>query len=497
MAIDYSKWDKLELSDDSDVEVHPNVDKNSFIRWKQRDIHEKRQMRNQEIKTILVQLTMYKKLNERVDFILKELSLSEIGDTSLVMKKIDAAFDKQEKFDYDALIKEKGDSLRKGLKDLTFDPSEIQDTPPYNEMVEDLFEQIKEDHEDASDPSKLVDYLKDHRAKIDDILSKQAIKLDELLYQKSLLISSEDYHTGFDKSFLNKDKEESKPTKTSKETVTSIETLNEPKSSEIASSKPTTKSEADELAELEVLPETEEFSKIPMDNYDESTRYLLKHPHICTEQQKDALIMTAFDYQLANDSKTAKQIIHQSLLLQYISHLCGNNATKDAQYKAVSMFMAKINDTSFPVRTGFLQDVENTFNHIKQRCEIIKQEQGGEGEEGEALIQLRALDEDTQLSITLPEQGTEEYDIFTNELPKEMQDALKTESLDEVNKVFASYKIEEGERVLDIINRCGVIGVSGYIENETEFEELQKQYNEQSLEDKEAEENLDTADIVD
>lgn len=43
--LNYSKWDNLELSDDSDIEVHPNVDKQSFIRWKQRDIHEKREMR--------------------------------------------------------------------------------------------------------------------------------------------------------------------------------------------------------------------------------------------------------------------------------------------------------------------------------------------------------------------------------------------------------------------------------------------------------------------
>ena len=37
--LNYAKWDNLELSDDSDIEVHPNVDKKSFIRWKQRDIH--------------------------------------------------------------------------------------------------------------------------------------------------------------------------------------------------------------------------------------------------------------------------------------------------------------------------------------------------------------------------------------------------------------------------------------------------------------------------
>jgi len=49
MPLNYSKWDQLELSDDSDIEGHPNVDKKSLIRWKQRDIHEKREARNHRI----------------------------------------------------------------------------------------------------------------------------------------------------------------------------------------------------------------------------------------------------------------------------------------------------------------------------------------------------------------------------------------------------------------------------------------------------------------
>ena len=212
MPIDYSKWDKIELSDDSDIEVHPNVDKNSFIKWKQRDIHEKRQQRNIEIKSILVQLTMYAKLNERVDFLLSDVDEEQLLDDSLIMKKLNDRFDKTEKFDYDLLKKEKGDTLRKGLKDLSFSAEEIDNTPPYNEMIEDLFIQVKEDHPDAAkDAAKLTQYLKEHRAKIDDVLSRQAIKLDDLLYQKSMLISSDDIHTGFDKSFLNKEKEDDQP----------------------------------------------------------------------------------------------------------------------------------------------------------------------------------------------------------------------------------------------------------------------------------------------
>jgi cell division cycle protein 37 len=44
--LDYSKWDRLELSDDEDIECHPNIDKASFVRWKQADIHRKREERH-------------------------------------------------------------------------------------------------------------------------------------------------------------------------------------------------------------------------------------------------------------------------------------------------------------------------------------------------------------------------------------------------------------------------------------------------------------------
>lgn len=505
MPIDYSKWDKIELSDDSDIEVHPNVDKKSFIKWKQRDIHEKRHQRNIEIKSILVQLTMYAKLNARVDFLLKNLTGDELLQQSVVDKKINENFDKTEKFDYEKLKETSGDNLRKGLKDLTFDPAEIENTPPYNEMIEDLFIQIKEDHPEAKNNSeKLIEYIKEHRMKIDDVLSKQTIKLDDLLYQKSMLISSEDIHTGFDKSFLNKDDEEEAPKPETKKTTT-IETINSPSSADVVKHE---QSEKDILDELTVLPATAELSKISSSDLSASAAFLIKHPSICTEQQKDALLMTAFDHQLQNDSKTAKQIIHQSLLLQYISQLAGPNPSKDQTVKSIKLFISKVSDNSSPAKHAFQQDVENTFNHIKTRCEVIKQEQQqsaqAENGEEEAVIQLKALDDNTELFVNIPEENTPEYEVFTTKLPQNMQDAVKTGSLEEVNKIFSDLKIEEAERILEVFNECSVIGVSGILENEGEFQELRKQYNEEmDLEDnsakklEEIQEDFDTADVVD
>lgn len=493
MPIDYSKWDKIELSDDSDVEVHPNVDKNSFIRWKQRDIHEKRQQRNIEIKSILVQLTMYAKLNTRVDYLLSHNEPSSLlnGNIAELLKP---EFNDKEKFDYEKLKEEKGDELRKGLRDLSFDKEEIENTPPYNEMVEDLFIQVKEDHPDAAtDANKLIQYIKDHRAKIDDILLKQTIKLDELLHQKSMLISSDDYHTGFDRSFLNKDAEEdSKKT----EKATTMETIHTPSKLTSSESNNNESKDVDEMFdELKVLPETAEFGRIPKNDHEQSARFLARHPFICTEHQKDSLIMTAFDLQLGGKEDETAQIVHQSLLLQYVSQLVGNKYNKEQTIKAISLFFSKINDESLPAAVAFKQDVANTVNHIKTRCEVIKKEREEQGEEEEVpLIQLRALDDSTELSVNTPQEGTKEYEIFLTKLSKEMQDAIKSGNLDEVNRVFASMKIEDAEEVLEVFNECNVIGVNGVLENEDDFNKLKEQYEENLAEEEEVTPVMDDVD---
>lgn len=60
--------DALELSDDSDIEVHPNVDKRSFIRAKQSQVHMERQQRK-------LQIEAYKHQRIVNDALIKRLSL--------------------------------------------------------------------------------------------------------------------------------------------------------------------------------------------------------------------------------------------------------------------------------------------------------------------------------------------------------------------------------------------------------------------------------------
>jgi cell division cycle protein 37 len=48
-SFDYSKWDKIELSDD-ESDLHPNIDKESWFRMKHRSRLEREEREDEEIK---------------------------------------------------------------------------------------------------------------------------------------------------------------------------------------------------------------------------------------------------------------------------------------------------------------------------------------------------------------------------------------------------------------------------------------------------------------
>jgi cell division cycle protein 37 len=79
MPLNYSKWDQLELSDDSDIEGHPNVDKRSLIRWKQRSIHEQRETRKLKISALQAELSCNAVLTPRLHDIRAKLGSADGG----------------------------------------------------------------------------------------------------------------------------------------------------------------------------------------------------------------------------------------------------------------------------------------------------------------------------------------------------------------------------------------------------------------------------------
>lgn len=77
MPLNYSKWDALELSDDSDIEEHPNIDKKSMINWKKRDIHEKREQRRMRIEMLRAEIAMNGVLLPRLEKLRQEMKDAE------------------------------------------------------------------------------------------------------------------------------------------------------------------------------------------------------------------------------------------------------------------------------------------------------------------------------------------------------------------------------------------------------------------------------------
>ncbi len=481
--VDYSKWDKLEISDDSDIECHPNVDKASFIRWKQRDIHEKREQRKAQIKGLKIQKEMYTKLTERVNKLLSHFSPSNITDEQKRNEYINEQFDPKEK--------------------CTIENDE--NSPTYNEMIEDLFTQIegdaKKEGKNVKDGSVIIQKVKEHQGKINKVLEQIDPKLEELEEERHEHITSEDYHVGFDSSFVNKNKQEkenvkenypeatkttaevektqhtvseSKSTPESEQYIEKVETINDVKDdSGQQPSKPLS-----QLDDLECLPETLVFSKIPQDDIEAAGSFVKDHLYIACEQQKDALFMKAFDSELSGDKERTKQIVHQGLLLQYMDDLFrGATANHSALRKnqLLNMFVEKLSDANSPAYSVFMQDYEKMYTHILTRCKALRDEQKKEEpNQGVEQIQLRSVDPSTKLTVELPKEGTEKYKYFKT-LPEKMQKALQTEDLDEINKVFASMSVEDAENVLDIFDRCGVIQVQALLDNEDQFEELKQQ----------------------
>ncbi|CCC68414.1 hypothetical protein NCAS_0B03300 [Naumovozyma castellii] len=517
MVVDYSKWDKIEISDDSDVEVHPNVDKKSFIRWKQQSIHEKRMQRNQDIKNLEAQLEMYKHLNKRVDKLLNEFQDEDFASKEKISKFLNGSFDKREKSE--------GENV---------DP----DIATYNEMVEDLFDQLGRDaKKEGNDPNNgkiIKGLLLKHRAKIDSVSKEATEKLKELYIEKNAHISSEDIHTGFDSSFMNTKtvEEDTKAAEAAAKAIDSVK-INEAKNSlsEIAVTPskqldlPAAPLQFIEYKDdvMKLAPETEEFGNISVNDYKKSEQFLLSHMPIISEQQKDALLMKSFEYQLEKDELHTYQVIHQSELLAYIREIYDLKKIPfldvEEMKNIITMFFQKVMFNAGNQRgmESFLDSVKTKFNHIKERSKVLAEESVNKGQfssddvEGVPIVQLKSLDDSTELEVHFPDMNSTDPEELKkieafNKIPKKMQDAVKTGDINEVNEVFKDIPEDEAEQILEWFNEADVIGVRAVLDDEEDFKKLQEEYNKTKHSDKDHHdvhevsddvEELDTADIVD
>lgn len=462
MVVDYSKWDKLELSDDSDIEVHPNVDKRSFIRWKQRDIHEKRE----RMKARMAQLELNKEMNtdllERVEYLIER---SESGGIQLANGPEIVGEAIQQKFSKEGPTR-------------VIEEQDGAQQPRYIDMIISLMERIHGEVEEmgvesSNKQAAYVKRLQFHQQKLKEALEVEQKEYEELVEERSHHILSEDIHTGFDSTFVNKKAALTAPRteikhETKIEKSTEIEVLN-PSSS----SSPTLQAKDDNV---EASSDAVEFSKINVGDFESAYRFLVTHPHIVTEKEKDGLMMQAFQQQLQGRTDDMKRTVHNALLLQYCAALGPDG---------IRLFFSRVQEKNHPAVEALRKDAEFTSNHIITRCEVIKSEQSAEGEEeGVEQIQLHAVDPETEILVHVPEQDSPGWAIY-QQFGQDMKKAIETKKLDEINKVLANMSVEEAEELVQKFDECGVLSVEPKIYDAEEWQKHKHEIDQELTEESE------------
>lgn len=446
--------DALELSDDSDIEVHPNVDKRSFIRAKQNQIHQERQQRKHNIETLKYERLINDALIKRISGLLASLK-SHAADAES-RNPGEVAF--QAVMESAASLDPKDDQppprpagIHEGEEPL----------PTFTKMMATLLDQVNK----ALDEKKMeqdkryagmVAEIEDHLSKVEALQKDLLKKLGELEAEEGRKITSESIHTGFNSSHVNKS------TTAAKKDSSAVELLNPNFSA--SSSKPESSSAAAESAggsgggnddddnDMEASPEGREFSRITPNDYRSSLSFLSQHPQILTEKETDGLLVLAFDAQLEGKDDRSRQCVHQALLIQYCRAL-GRDG--------VALFFKRVTTPGHQAQEVFLRDVQDTYLKIRNRAREINAQRTAEGDAagGVEQIQLHAVEPGTVIGIRIPAKDSEDEaekkgrEIFEGFKP-EMQKALETGKLDEVNKVLGNMPVAEAE---DLVGKLGEV----------------------------------------
>ncbi|KAH7107929.1 hsp90-like protein [Auriculariales sp. MPI-PUGE-AT-0066] len=468
MPLNYSKWDQLELSDDSDIEGHPNVDHKSLVRWKQRDIHEKREARKQKILQLEAEIACNKILLARLEKVAEDTSAKGPSYFSSLVEqlKLNPSPEKPssnaaDQPTYDALLEASLMRAYGSLKDKGVAP------------------------QDAKFGDKLVQAIRDHTVEFREADAQQQKELAEEIAEQKKKITSDDIHDGFESAYMPAKPEPAPlvaPKAAKKEKAVDYEVLN-PKASS-SSSKPAAESAAtvddevdtdEEEAESlpDMTPELKDYAKIQLHDWEALYKYLQAHRSIFVPGAADALLVEGFTAEQRGASKYAAQCIHRSLTLQYAEKL-----GVDGPRVFFQRMMNSADPRAFQL---FKQDFENTYEHVKKRAAIVRAEEEQIREKGgKETIQLVASDENSTITFSVPDgpppanlqlegEGMEDldieevrkalqmrWDIFCTFSDK-LQKALKSGNLEKVNKVLGDMSVEEAEGVVESLQMGGIL----------------------------------------
>lgn len=162
-------------------QVHPNVDKKSMIRWKQRDIHEKREMRKLKAKHLDLELAMNASLLARMRSLHSQLQAEGIP-----------------------FLQRQISELRVKVPDFADKKFKDGEQPSEDHMILSLWTQVanaveKDGKGDEGKADRLVKELESHierlRKRQEEEISAEKAEIDK---EQKKYITSDDLHVGFE-----------------------------------------------------------------------------------------------------------------------------------------------------------------------------------------------------------------------------------------------------------------------------------------------------------
>ncbi|KAJ1917629.1 hsp90 co-chaperone Cdc37 [Mycoemilia scoparia] len=488
MPIDYSKWDNLELSDDSEVEIHPNIEKGTFLRLRQQKIRREREERRQKREQLTLKIDLHKKIREKLGGLKSELGESDIEKFASAMNSWKA------KMDNSQAVQDKLNKLSLGGNDGNeanqtpgVDHQENQDAsalPTFDDMIASLFQQIRAEIEkegvvwDTSDKKvhgKFFEGLESHIKRMGDVISQAQKDLDEVLKEEAKHISVDELvHEGFNHTIISNKSTNKEGQSVEKSKTHSVELLNpqrpvhgDEKQGEVDSTKaqpteqtPYSDYNQDDYEYPELAKDSQKFAELK--TMEATKDYMRDHPSIVSEQKSDQILAAAFDLQLKGKTKKAKQYVRQSLIISYV-HAMGPGGPR--------LFFERVAVEGSKAHNMFTKDVEDRYKHIVTRCEYLAKE--NENDQDAEVIQLEGSHPSEYQGWNIPDENNpDSSEDFAERLakfkalPEDLQKALQVGTLDAVNKVLAEMSPTDAEKVLNECSDAGFLTAAWIPENE-------------------------------
>lgn len=339
-------------------------------------------------------------------------------------------------------------------------------------LVDDVKKEVEEMKLPDSDRLKgYIDQIGVHQDKVFDLQQQLLRRLAELEKLEGSKITSESYKEGFNSSHVSKSVSRSiEDAETKQSKKRDVELLN-PSRRQPTGADESADSGAEADVEDEDVPDsphraTEKglaFGRIKSADYRASLNYIQLSPQVLAERETDGLLLQAFDEQSAGRSETARNCVHQALLLQYCRAL-GRDG--------VGLFFKRMTTKDHQARKVFYDDVNDTYARLRDRALEMGKERADDLLQDVEQIQLHAVNPDQTISITVPAADdpaqAEARKIFES-FPPGLQRALETGKLDEVNKVLGKMSVAEAEEVVENLGNGGMLSLEeGVIDATTE-----------------------------